>query len=878
MAGAEQREETNRALLVGVVDYTSKRPLRIAKDLGDITAVRHNVEGLRKALCEGGVFGDDPIKPLYSPGVEQFENRLGYARDHTDGLLLVYFAGHGIVDTRTGGHGRLLLGLRDAKVEHGPGFPGWIRWDDVLNRLCSGEKRPRHTVVVLDCCYAGNASGAWEELDEQDQKRISLLLAVQKNQRIDAGNAERPTPYTAQLIRHLRQGAGASDGAVTLGSLHKGVSEGLRGSKTVGGREWSPLACRKDPADDEILALPAGGDSAGGDGDGGDRPCDLGTDPRPGPDGGPGAGLGRPPNRHRLIAAMLAAAVALALALWWVTSRGPGSVPAASCANHPPLELRVLTDPDLEPVVRKAVDRFVASDANTDDDHCRRTGITVYSAGAAETAEAFRTQYGEWAHVGRSGFNPVGTVGPQPDVWIPASSASARRAQDDGSNQSSVLSLDFDDKRPLAYAPMVLLLPEQLAETESGRTGRPLAELMTAMKGKDAQARVRRADPRSTDGALAAARGLYRTDSPRTIELDQRRQGRPALSGKALVCGLAKGNTAEERAVDRRTAVLVAEPTLGRHQHCAGETGVTRVAEYPNDVPGLDPVFVHVRWNDARLDEEKRERAVQRFRDWLASKDGRKVFQEDGFRDAPQAPFPSPLPGRLTSPGPMPRSLSASEATDTLEKYRQANAASRVRFLLDGSGSMSRWWDGANGAREIVKQSLSRFGPDDVFGVWSVASGGSDTPYRELLAFATHGSWSRTADKKEQEKAAEAGKKVDDATPELSMEADIGGALRAALNQMPRGDEDDGHPQLIVLITDDEDNDRMNAAQQDDLVKFVSDRKVPVVMVSFDSGGCLKGRLGLRVAEASGGTCLDARGDLGKGLDAEISQVAQGHQ
>ncbi|MFI1968504.1 hypothetical protein BLA24_05485 [Streptomyces cinnamoneus] len=866
MAGPERHEGTSRALLVGVAHYANKRPLRFAAGLGDIAAVQQNLDELRDVLGTGGVFDEDRIEALSSPGVEQFENRLGHARDHTDQLLLVYFAGHGIVDTRTGGHGRLLLGLRDAKVEHGPGFPGWIRWDDVLNRLCSGENRPRHTVVVLDCCYAGNASAAWEELDEQDQQRVSLLLAVQKNQRIDAGNARTPTPYTAHLIRHLGRGARPAGGPVTLGGLHKRVSDDLKALKTVGGREWNPQACRKDSADDEVLARPPGGGplppaTGGSQGTGEEHP---GPRPRP----------------ARLItAALLAVTAALTAAFWWITSGdSDGDGPSASCAHHAPLELRVLTDPDLAPVIRKAADGFVASDANRDGDNCRRTGVTVYSAGAADTVEAFRTQYGEWAHVGRSGFNPMSTVGPQPDVWIPASSASARRAQDEGGNQSSVLTLDFDGERPLAYAPMVLLLPERLAEPEGARAGRKLADLLTAMKGKGEQTEVRRADPRNTDAALAAARGLYQTDAPRNVELGQRRQGRTAPTGKDLVCGLAGGSSAEARAVDRRTAVLVAEPTLGAYQHCVGETGVTRVAEYPTDVPGLAPVFVHVRWNDARLDEGERDQAVQRFRDWLTSEDGRKAFQDQAFRQGSRAPFSSASPGVLTSPGPVPRALSADEASDTLEKYRQANAASRVRFLLDSSGSMSRWWDGANSTREILKQSLSRFGSEDIFGVWSVASAGSGAPYRELLPFGTHGSWSRAADKSEQDKAAEAGRKVDDAVPEPSQEADIGGALREALNQMPRGDEDDGHPQLIVLLTDDEDNDRMNAARQDDLVTFVRGRNVPVVMVSFDSGGCLKDRLDLRLAEASGGRCLDARGDLARDLAAEISQVAQGHQ
>ncbi|MDT0448051.1 VWA domain-containing protein [Streptomyces hesseae] len=867
MAGSGRQERTeDRALLIGVSQYVSDRPLEVAEGLGDIAAVERNLTELTAALRAGGVFAEDRIESLSSPGVEQFEQRLGHVRDATDGLLLVYFAGHGIVDTRTGGHGRLLLGLRDATVEHGgPGFPGWISWDDTLRRLCSGASARRHTVVILDCCYAGNAAGAWEELDEQDQARISLLLAVQKNQRIDAGDAATPTPYTAELVRHLAYLAGEPAGPLTLGVLQERLVAGLKEARTAGRRAWSPQICRKDAGEHVVLARP---------------PATVPPAPPPRPVAPPPLPRKPPSSRRaRLIAASLAVVVALAATVWWLASgdsRGDG--PSASCAHHPPLELRVLVDPDLGPAVREAADGFVASAANEDGDGCRRSGVTVYSAGSAETVEAFRTQYGEWAHAGRSGFNPVGTVGPQPDVWIPASSSSARRARDESGTQPSVLSLDFDDAEPLAYAPPVLLVPEQLAEAEGGRTGRTLAELMTAMRAKDAKAQVRRADPRNTDAALAAARGLYRVDAPRTVELSQRRQGRSMPTGKDLVCGLARGGSADERAVDRRTAVLAAEPTLAQYRDCAGTTGVTRVAEYPADVPGLDPVFVHVRWNDARLDEGERDRAVQRFRDWLATKDGRKVLQDAAFRRTPSEPLPSPPPGLLSDAGPLPRALTVDEAVDTMEKHRQANAASRVRFLLDSSGSMSRWWDGPNGAREILKQAMGRFGPEDMFGVWGVASAGSDAPYRDLLAFGTHGSWSRAAAKPEQDKAAEAAKKVDDAEPDLSKEADIGGALKAALEQMPQGTEDDGHPQLVVLLTDDEDNVRMNAARQDELVAAVAARKVPVVMVSFDSGGCLKDRLDLRVAEASGGTCLDARGDLTRDLGAEVAQVAQGRE
>lgn len=862
MSGPERPRADNRALLVCVSHYTREGPHEWADVLGDIAAVGQNLAALEGALREGGVFTE--VESLSSPDIREFEQRLGEARDTTDGLLLVYFAGHGILDTYTGERSRLLLGLGDAEVEHGPAFPGWIHWEDkVLNRLRAGTHRPRHTVVVLDCCYAGNAAAAWGRLEPHDQRRISLLLAVQQNQRIDAGDAATPTPYTARLVEALTPGRGVPDEDVTLGVLHRHLVDGLKNARTEGGKEWVPQRCWQDTGE-EVVLLPKR--------PGGAEPK---NEPLPEP---PRWQRLRPPwPRRHLVTAFLAVSTVLALLLWWIVRDRPGPYPAAACAQHPPLELRVLTDPDLSPAVGRAVDAFVASGANKDGDNCRRTGVTVYSAGSADAVEAFRTQYGEWARGSSSGFNPVGSVGPQPDVWIPASSAGARRAQDEASNQQSVLSLEFDGGRPLTRTPMVLLVPENLAEPESARAGRKLADLTAAMARKAGTAAgIRRADPRYTDAGLAATAGLYRSYTPREVETRQREPaGRsdPA-DGRALVCRLARG----DRDTDRRTAALVAEPVLRQYRGCAGQTGVARVAEYPDDVPALDPVFVHVRWNDARLDEDARDRAVERFRSWLASEEGRKAFRDEAFRPVAASSSPSaPPPGLPADPGPAPRPLSAGEAADALTKYRQANAAGRVRFLLDSSGSMNRWWDGANGAREILQQAMSRFGPEDTYGVWGVASAGSGPPYRELLAFGTHGSSSRAAAKGDQDKAREAAGKVDGARPEMSLEADIDGALRAALDGMPHGTEDDGHPQLVVLLTDDEDNDHLDAARRDGLVKFVSDRKVPVVTVSFDSGGCLEGRLDLRVAAASGGRCLDARSDLAKELSAEVAKVAQGH-
>ena len=57
---------------------------------------------------------------------------------------------------------------------------------------------------------------------------------------------------------------------------------------------------------------------------------------------------------------------------------------------------RELTDPDIESTVRKAADAYLTSTPNTTHLGCRRSGITVYSAGSAQAAAGFHDQSDPW--------------------------------------------------------------------------------------------------------------------------------------------------------------------------------------------------------------------------------------------------------------------------------------------------------------------------------------------------------------------------------------------------------------------------------------------------------------------------------------------------
>ncbi|MFJ5546615.1 caspase family protein [Streptomyces sp. NPDC093225] len=960
MARFDPRGKVNRALLVGVPKYDFTLPDHPVGVPGDLPGVEHNLDGLEQALCEGGVFAEDEIIVSRPRTADEFDRQLDSAVDAAEGLLLLYFSGHGAVPS-TGDE--LWLLMRRATIVPGAEsvFRGAASWKSVLAVLAGS--RAEQVVVILDCCYAGNASAAWDGLGAAQRQRTSLLMGVQANNRVDAGDGRSATPFTAQLVRLLREGVpdgGGGEGAAANrtedggrdageGAAPKGHEDGGRdpgeratangledGGREPGGRAagnaevgfaaladglrahmtahhttlrpepWEPQGRAATSGADVLLAAlgpqarrtvrvqPPGAPAVSTD------PGTASTDP-----GAPSTGSGAPSTGGRWLARALARALARLAPLTGRRLAAVVGVPAALAGMAvagmalagdgnrprcgPALELRLLTDPDLEPTVRRAAEAFLASPANSTDDGCRRSGITVYSAGATAAVTAFGRQSDPWQRpVGED--NPQRDVGPQPDIWIPATRASVERARPAATGRSYV-ELEADPE-PFAYSPVVLAVPQDLAAArlQGGRVGR-LADLTDALRTRERRAGLRRSDPESTDSALLATVGLYgpKLQDPAGVERGVEQPGPPARTAADLLCALP-----EDDAVDDRTAVLVPEFLLKTGVGCHSTTRAARMAEYPEDVPGLEPVFVRVRWRDADLDRGERDAAVARFHDWLtggagatgtpatygtgsgtapapAVRGGLAEFGKDGFRSGSGRRLPlDPGSGQgfngfgaLNDPGePAPRAREAA-MTAALTGYREANGPGRVLFLLDSSGSMGDLWTGPGGAPGIVAQVLAGLGGDDEYGVWSVATRqGGGPAHADLLPFGTH-------------PRAAAQRTVRSAALIRDAEADPYAALRDALDAMDR--RGTGRPRLIVYLTDDEDNDRLTQpGRLDAVLGSAREKRIPVVMAALDGGGCDPGKPDAAVAEASGGSCLDTKTDLVARLRDEVARTGTG--
>ncbi|CAL9477292.1 substrate-binding domain-containing protein [Streptomyces sp. enrichment culture] len=940
----------NRALLVGVSAYDRTDPPHGVS--GDLPAVEHSVTRMREVLARGRLFTDDEIEVARSPTLDAFGQLLIEAAQEAEGVLLFYFAGHGAIPSAGD---ELFLQMRNARVVAGGHavFPGAEMFTTVLTVLATS--RARRIVVILDCCFAGNAAWVWETF--HDKRRVLLLMSVQANHRIDAGDPGTPTPCTAALADLLDEPGEAGFRDVSE-RLRERMSAGRH--RTVRDERWEPQ-WRAEPDVDVLLVAgttpPTGTPSPGTPPDDPSSPAPPDGPPSTPPDGPPpltpsdgppftppddppsttppdgppstpsdglssttppdgppppappdGPSPGDPPDgplrggTHASpgpgerspgrIAARLAAALRAGRArvLAWLApaplgapgGRGIGRLVLAAvlgavllgaggyglfrlvaaddalCA--PPVELRVLTGPDLEPTLRTAADAFVASADNTAGDGCRRAGVTVHSAGAADVVDALSRQSGLWQEPRDEDTNPQRDIGPQPDVWIPASGADVARVVD-GQDTDAVAALETVGE-PLAYSPVVLAVPQHAAgEAQTERTGRTLTEMIEELTGREEDAAVRRPDPEFSAVGLLATVGLYGEDA-RAADRGERmvaQPGPPSPTAGELLCTLP-----DDKVTDNRTSALVPEFLLLSGVDCDSNTRTPRMAQYPQDVPGMEPAFVRVRWRGGDRDAATRDAAAEAFRAWLAGPQGRAVFALAGFRD-PDTRMPlderRPWDGVLHAPSPLHESAGQRAMERALAEYREAGGPGRVLYLLDSSGSMGRLWEGPSGGPGLLRQSLGGLGGRDVYGVWGVAGDG-DEPYRTVLPLAAH----RRADA---ERTIGLRAEVQDA------EADPHAALLAAFDVMERLG-DDGRPQLIVHITDGEDHDRLTGARLREVLDRAETAGVPVTVVSLQNAGCDADRPDRRIAEASGGRCLDAADDLGPALQDEVARTGTG--
>ncbi|MFI5495160.1 caspase domain-containing protein [Actinoplanes sp. NPDC051859] len=211
---------TARAVLIGVSDY---------RRMPALLSVAANLADLRGLLVDPEVGGLAPADCVVVADPESSSDLLGpvheAAREATD-LLIVYFAGHGLLDDA----GELYLALPDGARDR---LPFAVRFGDLRREVVSTARKARAKVVVLDCCYSGRAmtgfmGGSGRIADQAEVEGAFLMTATAETVAALAPRDARHTAFTGALIETLRDGVPGGPALLDLDTVFDAVEQRLR--------------------------------------------------------------------------------------------------------------------------------------------------------------------------------------------------------------------------------------------------------------------------------------------------------------------------------------------------------------------------------------------------------------------------------------------------------------------------------------------------------------------------------------------------------------------------------------------------------------------------------------------------------------------------
>lgn len=239
------------AVLIGSTTYESP-------ELEDLPAVAGNLRDLGLLLEDPSVWGlpgERCVRIVDPPSAEVLLDAVREAAQRTTDTLLVYYAGHGLMGPEVDS---LLLALPSSDPERPYSSVDFAS----VRREVLGAGRKVNRVVVLDCCYSGQAmvGGMSGSVTMTEQARIAgtyLLTACAENRQALSPPGEPHTAFTGELIRALSDGLPGTGPLIGAPDLY----EHLLGELRAKGR---PLPQQRLSGTGRTLALARNRHGAGG--------------------------------------------------------------------------------------------------------------------------------------------------------------------------------------------------------------------------------------------------------------------------------------------------------------------------------------------------------------------------------------------------------------------------------------------------------------------------------------------------------------------------------------------------------------------------------------------------------------------------------------
>jgi Caspase domain len=209
----------SRAVLIGTGGYDSLSP---------ISAIYNNLLALAEVLRADHFWGlpagrcvivEDPATTA-----DMLDPVRTAAHDATD-TLLVYYAGHGLVDPHRSELHLTLTGSDPQRIY--TAVPYALIRDLLL------DSRAVRRIVILDCCYSGRALGqmaasASAVVDEASAEGTFVLAASAENKVALAPQGERYTAFTGELLAIIRNGVTGYGPVLDLDCVYQHLLASMR--------------------------------------------------------------------------------------------------------------------------------------------------------------------------------------------------------------------------------------------------------------------------------------------------------------------------------------------------------------------------------------------------------------------------------------------------------------------------------------------------------------------------------------------------------------------------------------------------------------------------------------------------------------------------
>jgi Caspase domain len=206
----------SRAILIGTSTYQDQR-------LPDLPSVANNLADLKATLTAPGTgaFAAEHCTLIENPTDDrQVLRGLAEIASAADDVLLVYYAGHGVLGAR---QHELYFGLTTTDLDR-PQYSAlslaWVR-DELL------ESRAATKVLILDCCFSGRAI---DEFMADEQSLIMGAIGVSGTYTLASSSANVPslappgaryTAFSGELLNLLREGIPAGPAELDLHLIYQ---------------------------------------------------------------------------------------------------------------------------------------------------------------------------------------------------------------------------------------------------------------------------------------------------------------------------------------------------------------------------------------------------------------------------------------------------------------------------------------------------------------------------------------------------------------------------------------------------------------------------------------------------------------------------------